>query len=317
MRLVTYRRKGIASAGLLEGDLVIDLCAARQRLPGAAEKLASVPEIALQGDVQPLLAGGAIVLNALHAFQQQITSTLARKADSLIELEIACHIETISILPPILRPGKVICVGMNYPAFPPASSESPAYPVLFHKTASSLAGCRDLVYMPPEVDYLEYEAELAVVIGRRGKRIPAPQAWEYVAGLTAANDVGAPQIQHRTSQWTSGKMLDTFCPLGPALVTCDELGDPGNLRLRTWLNDVLVQDALAGEMRFDIPSLISYISSLVTLEPGDLILTGSPRRVGDMADPRLPVRPGDRMRVEIEGIGRLENTVVQEVLSHD
>lgn len=317
MRLVTYRRKGVTSAGLLEGDLVIDLGAARTGLPGAAEILAPLPASPLDGGVQDLLTGGAPALPVLHTLQKHIAASLAQQADGLLEQEIAYPLDAVDILPPIMRPGKVICVGMNYPAFPPGSFEPPAYPVLFHKTASSLAGHKAVVYMPPEVDHLEYEAELAVVIGKRGKRIPAEQVWDYVAGLTAANDVGAPQIQNRTSQWTSGKMLDTFCPLGPALVTCDELGDPGDLHLRTWLNDSLVQDALAGEMRFDIPTLVSYISVLVTLEPGDLILTGSPRRVGEKADPRLPVRQGDRMCVEIEGIGRLENTVLLEVLSHD
>ncbi len=316
MRLVSFRKNDYTGIGLLEGDLIINPLNALHTWSSQAGYLAPVSAEIISEGMQSLLQAGKQAMEGLSELRQQIVSQLAEMPDRLLNLGITSPLDEVSLLPPVLRPGKLVCVGLNYPPIPPGSFDPPAYPVLFHKTATSLAGQGAAVYLPPEVDYLEYEGELAVVIGRVGRRIPPERGWEYVAGLTIANDVGAPQIQARSSQWTSGKMLDSFCPLGPALVTCDELLEPGNLRLRTWLNDELVQDACTGEMRFDVPALVSYISGLATLEPGDVILTGSPRRRGDTADPRLPVRPGDRMRVEIEGLGRLENPVLKEALNH-
>jgi 2-keto-4-pentenoate hydratase/2-oxohepta-3-ene-1,7-dioic acid hydratase in catechol pathway len=159
---------------------------------------------------------------------------------------------------------------------------------------------------------VDYEGELAVVIGKRGKYIPEREALSHVAGYTCANDVSAHDIEFRTSQWTSGKMLDTFCPLGPVLVTPDELPDPDSLRLKTILNGQMVQDASSSDMVFSVPFLISYISSLATLEPCDIILTGTPAGVGCNRTPQVFLRAGDRISVEIEGIGALVNPIVAE-----
>jgi 2-keto-4-pentenoate hydratase/2-oxohepta-3-ene-1,7-dioic acid hydratase in catechol pathway len=153
---------------------------------------------------------------------------------------------------------------------------------------------------------------LAVVIGRTGKYISVKDALSYVAGYTCANDVSAHDIEFRTSQWASGKMLDTFCPLGPVLLTADEIPNPGQLRLRTLLNGQTVQDASTGDMVFTVPLLISYISSLATLEPGDVILTGTPAGIGCNRNPQVFLRAGDHVSVEIDGIGTLTNPVVAE-----
>jgi acylpyruvate hydrolase len=202
-------------------------------------------------------------------------------------------------------------VGLNYPGVGVQSSPS-AFPVLFHKVATSLVGHDQPILIPRITDHIVYEGELAIVIGRRGKHIAREQAEAWIAGYTIANDVGAPDLERRTSQWTTGKMLDTFCPLGPTLVTRDEVPDPHRLGIRTTLNGELVQSGSTAEMIFDIPYLVSYISELVTLEPGDLILTGSPKRSGTGPDPRTPMQPGDRISVEIEGLGVLSNPVLAE-----
>ena len=215
------------------------------------------------------------------------------------------------MLPPVDRPGKVICVGLNYPDVE-RSIASPEYPVLFHKAATSIIGADDEIIRPRGSKGLTYEGELTVVIGQRGKHIPRQEAQQHIAGYTLANDVGAPDIQSRSSQWTSGKMIDTFCPLGPNLVPTEAIPDPGGLIIQTHLNGELVQQAPVGDMFFDIPFLIEYISSLVTLEPGDLILTGSPKTVGDQPDPQILMVDGDTISVSIEPIGTLSNPVSSE-----
>jgi acylpyruvate hydrolase len=228
---------------------------------------------------------------------------------------VAIPVYQVQLLPPVIKPGKIICVGLNYP--PLAKSKawtSPPYPVLFHKTASSLIGFGSAIQLPKISQQVLYEGELAVVIGTRGKNIPVDQSLKFVDGYTIANDVGAPDIESRSSQWASGKMFDTFCPLGPAMVTPEEIPDPGNLFIKTTLNGKIVQDSNTREMIFDVPFLISYISQLTTLEPGDLILTGSPKRAGDVPDPRTPLRQGDSISIEIEGLGTLTNQVIAEEL---
>jgi 2-keto-4-pentenoate hydratase/2-oxohepta-3-ene-1,7-dioic acid hydratase in catechol pathway len=159
---------------------------------------------------------------------------------------------------------------------------------------------------------VDYEGELAVVIGRGGKYIQRDEALAYVAGYTCANDVSAHDLEFRTSQWTSGKMLDTFCPLGPALATLDEFDDPNDLPLKTTLNGRTVQEARTTDMVFGVPFLVSYISSLATLEPGDLILTGTPAGVGCNRKPQVFLRPGDQVSVTVGGVGTLSNPVIAE-----
>ena len=223
------------------------------------------------------------------------------------------NIGEVELLPPIDKPGKILCVGLNYPP-PPGDSgwTEPPYPILFHKAATALTGHRNPISIPQISKQVEYEGELAVVIGQQGKNIPRKRALEWIAGYSIANDLGASDIQARSSQWTSGKMFDTFCPLGPVLVSSDEIPDPQDLRICTRLNGEIVQDSSTAEMIFPVAYLVSYISTLTTLEPGDLILTGSPRRAGERPDPRRRLRPGDTISVEIEKLGLLANPVIAE-----
>jgi 2-keto-4-pentenoate hydratase/2-oxohepta-3-ene-1,7-dioic acid hydratase in catechol pathway len=219
----------------------------------------------------------------------------------------------VELLTPVQRPGKVVCVGLNYRSHLAEIGERASeYPVLFHKAATSLVGHRQAIVLPRVSRQVDYEGELAVVIGRRAKYVAEQDALAHVAGYTCANDVSANDLEFRTSQWTSGKMLDTFCPLGPVLLTADEVPDTAALRLRTVLNGRTVQDAWTSDMVFSVPFLISYISSLATLEPGDLILTGTPAGIGCNQSPQVFLQPGDQVSVAIDGIGTLTNPVVAE-----
>lgn len=190
--------------------------------------------------------------------------------------------------------------------------EIPKYPILFHKVATSVIGPEQEIVLPRVSTQVDYECELAIVMGKRGKYIAEADALGYVAGYTCANDVSARDLQFRTNQWTTGKMLDTFCPIGPALVTGDEVPNPNNLAIKTILNGEVLQNANTNDMIFNVPFTISYISELVTLEPGDIILTGTPSGIGATRTPPLLLKPGDRVSIEIEKLGTLTNPVVAE-----
>ena len=208
------------------------------------------------------------------------------------------------------RPGKVICVGLNYQDHAKETGKAvPTEPILFPKFANSVVGPGADVLVPPEADEIDYEAELAVVIGRRASRVAVADAIDHVAGYACANDVSSRSLQFRSGQWLLGKAIDTFLPLGPYLVTADEVPDPQALGIRCLVNDELLQDSNTGQMVFGVAELIAYASRTITLEPGDLLVTGTPSGVGMAADPPRFLRPGDLMRVEIDGLGQLDNTV--------
>jgi acylpyruvate hydrolase len=220
----------------------------------------------------------------------------------------------VTLLPPVLDPEKVVCLGLNYRAHASETKKAaPDFPMLFHKTAGSLLGAGGTIQIPPVTQQVDYEGELAVIIGRTCYNVSGDNALDYVAGYTCANDVSARDWQYRTKQFTQGKMLDTFGPLGPALVTRDEVPDPHNLSIQTRLNGELMQDGHTSAMIFDIPFIVSYISQISTLKPGDVILTGTPEGVGFARDPQVFLRPGDTIAVEIETIGRLVNSVADRV----
>lgn len=309
MKLLTFSWKGQVALGALVNERVVDLqrahvAALHQR--GDTDELA-VADLRVPRDLHGLLRGGeASLAAARHALQFVEENWAARQAFSY-------RLEDVELLAPIQRPGKVVCIGLNYRSHLAEIGEvTPKYPILFHKTATSVIGHRQAIVLPRISRQVDYEGELAVVMGRRGKYIAEQDALSYVAGYTCANDVSANDLEFRTSQWTSGKMLDTFCPLGPVLVTRDETPDPDSLRLKTILNEKTVQDACASDMVFSVPFLISYISSLATLEPGDVILTGTPAGIGCNQKPQVFLQTGDRISVRIEGIGTLTNPVVAE-----
>jgi len=205
---------------------------------------------------------------------------------------------------------KIICVGRNYAEHAAElGDEPPTAPLLFGKFANTLVGPGDAIVLPPEATHVDAEAELAVEIGRGGHRIAVGSALEHVRGYRVANDVSARNIQYSESQWTRAKGFDTFCPLGDRLVPVSELGDGGGLRAVQRLNGRVLQDGSTGDLIFPVPFLVSYISNVFTLEPGDLILTGTPPGVGWAREPKVSLQPGDVVEVEVEGIGVLRNPV--------
>jgi acylpyruvate hydrolase len=310
MKLVTYFWKGYVGLGAVVDDRVVDMQRAhRANLHHSQdEDDRVVADRRVPADLLGLLQGGersmTAARQALAFFRQLAPDSRASMSHCAADVEL---------LAPIRRPGKVVCVGLNYRShLAEIGDPVPRYPILFHKTATSIIGHGQEIVLPRVSEQVDYEGELAVVIGRRGKYLPEEDALSYVAGYTCANDVSAHDLEFRTSQWTSGKMLDTFCPLGPVLLTRDEVGNPASLCLKTMLNGKTVQDACLTDMVFSVPFLVSYISSLATLEPGDVILTGTPAGIGCNQKPQVFLQAGDQISVQIGAIGTLTNPVVAE-----
>lgn len=220
------------------------------------------------------------------------------------------RLDEVRLHAPVPNPGKILCIGLNYADHAREFNlEVPAHPVLFSKYNNALVG-HDAVILDEGVSQaIDYEAELAVVIGERAKKVREADALNYVAGYMAANDVTARDIQHGSSQWVHGKTLDTFCPLGPWLVTSDEVPDPHNLRISCRVNGETLQDSNTNQLIFKIPALVSYLSQGITLEPGDIILTGTPSGIGYTRNPKVLLKDGDVVEVEIEKVGLLRNRV--------
>ncbi len=219
--------------------------------------------------------------------------------------------------PPVPQPGKIVVVGANYSSFLSETTRFPAVPpsrpLLLLRPPSSVSGPRDVVVRPPEVRQLDYEGELAVVIGRGGGDIPVDRAPQHVMGYMNANDIGACDVMRgdapaepRYAQPTRGKAYDTFCPTGPYLLTGDEVSDPAALHVRTWVNGELRQEASVADLVIDVPRLVSDISSVMRLHPGDIILTGTPGGCGADLAPPVFLQPGDVLRQEVTGLGALE-----------
>jgi 2-keto-4-pentenoate hydratase/2-oxohepta-3-ene-1,7-dioic acid hydratase in catechol pathway len=214
------------------------------------------------------------------------------------------------LLAPIARPGKIIGIGRNYRDHAAEEGvEPPGAPLIFGKWPTTIVGPgADIRWDPALTAQVDYEAELGVVIGRPARRVGQAEALDYVLGYTCLNDVSARDLQFGDGQWVRGKSLDTFCPIGPAIVTTDEIPDPQRLRLSCTVNGERLQDATTADMYFGVAEIVSYCSQAFTLEPGDIIATGTPSGVGAFRKPPRYLRDGDVVVVEVEGIGRLENT---------
>jgi 2-keto-4-pentenoate hydratase/2-oxohepta-3-ene-1,7-dioic acid hydratase in catechol pathway len=212
---------------------------------------------------------------------------------------------------PLRAPSKIACVGLNYHDHcRETGMEVPDRPLIFAKFSSSLTGPDQPIEWPEGLtEQVDWEAELAVVIGRRIRRASEQEALDAIFGYTAANDVSARDLQFSDQQWVRGKSLDTFCPLGPTIVTPDEFGDPQDKRLVARVNGETMQDSTTAEMIFGVAEILSFLSQACTLEPGDLILTGTPWGVGGFRDPPVFLKPGDTVEIEVEGVGVLANDV--------
>ena len=214
---------------------------------------------------------------------------------------------------PVPRPGKLICIGLNYRDHAAESKMAiPEKPVVFSKFSSSVIAPGEPVVLPPSSKQVDYEAELAVVIGRRAKKVSADRAYDYVLGYTALNDVTARDFQFGDGQWQRGKSCDTFAPMGQTIVTKDAIPDPHKLSIKLVLNGQTMQDSNTDQLIFGVPRLIEFLSETITLEPGDVIATGTPAGVGFARNPPVFLKAGDQMEVLIEGMGGLGNPVTEE-----
>ena len=208
---------------------------------------------------------------------------------------------------------KIICVGRNYAEHAAElGDDPPTAPLIFGKFENTLVGPDEPIVLPPEATHVDAEAELCVEIGTGGRRIAVSDALDHVRGYRCANDLSARNIQYSESQWARAKGFDTFCPVGSECIPVSELGDGSGLRVVQKVNGEVLQDGNTTDLIFTVPFLIAYISAAFTLEPGDLILTGTPPGVGWARDPKRPLRPGDVVEVEVDGIGVLRNPVIAE-----
>lgn len=239
---------------------------------------------------------------ALAAMQQQIDSGNGRIA-----------LDQVKLHAPVPRPGKYLAISLNYADhIAETGRDKPEYPSFFTKQGTCVIGPGEAIHRPKVSDKLDYEGELAFVIGSRCRHVPVDKAHHVIAGFTIANDVSVRDWQFRSPTFTLGKSFDTHGPLGPWLVTSDEIGDPHNLAIKTWIDDELRQNANTGQMIFNCYEMVAYLSQAMTLEPGDVISTGTPSGVGVKMTPRGYMLPGQTARVEIEGIGTLVNPVIEE-----
>lgn len=226
--------------------------------------------------------------------------------------------QEIDFGPCVPEPGKIICVGLNYRKHAAESNMPiPDYPILFNKFSNAIAAHNEEIQIPHNARQVDYEAELAIVIGKRTKRAKKQDALSYVFGYCAANDISARDLQMRTTQWLLGKSFDGFSPLGPYLVTSDEVGDPNSLAIQTYLNGEIRQNSNTADMIFYCDEIVSYISQHITLEPGDVILTGTPEGVilGYPKEQQVWLQEGDVVAIQIDKLGRLVNRFVSDVIS--
>lgn len=258
--------------------------------------------------------GGFLSVRALlQKGQQELNNVLAWANQQLAAGHDLIPLESLEFGPPVPDPDKIICLGINYREHAAeANAEVPPVPTFFAKYRNSLIGPSASIQLPRVSTRIDYEGELAVIIGERCKHVSEQDALQYVAGYAAFNDVSARDLQTRTSQWTAGKALDTFAPMGPGIVPASEIPDPQALTLITRLNGQEVQHDSTGSMVHSVAAAIAFLTSFMTLEPGDIIATGTPSGVGFKRNPPLFMRHGDVVEVEIERIGTIRNPVVDE-----
>lgn len=306
MRLVTFTRKDMTErtarvgALLLDGRLVLDLRGAVEGEKGTAGS--THDDLFSWFDLDgPWLPQARMLLDEIARDEKRLDSV----SESIFRRD------EVRLLAPIQRPRKLICIGLNYRDHAAESGMAiPERPVIFSKYTTAVIGPDQAVVLPPTSAKVDFEAELAVVIGRRAKGVPRGRAFDYVLGYTNFNDVSARDFQFADGQWVRGKSCDTFAPMGQYIATTDEVPDPHNLSIKFRLNGQTLQDSNTGQLIFGVPELIAFISETITLEPGDVIATGTPPGVGFARKPPVFLRAGDLMEVEVEGLGVLQNPII-------
>jgi acylpyruvate hydrolase len=221
-------------------------------------------------------------------------------------------LDSVTLEAPISRPGKIVALGKNYmDHVQETGSEASEFPVIFAKFPSSVIGPEDYIPIPKVSTKIDWEVELGVVIGKTCKNVAVKKSLDFVAGYTVINDISARDLQMNDEQWVRGKSLDGFCPMGPCIVTQDELGDASKLKMHTKVNGVVKQDSSTSNLMFNVPKIVSYLSKSFTLEPGDVIATGTPSGVGFVREPPEYLKPGDQVELYIEKIGYLRNKILK------
>ena len=326
MRMVTYRREGVERVGFLWGRWVVDVNRvvedelAREGNPHArALAAAQAP-----AEATAFLAAGEPALAAARRALEQAAAVLEENpggretaggpgSDQVRqwrEKGLAFPVDEVQLAMPVPQPGRIICIGLNYREHArEAGLEVPRRPMFFHRWLGSMVGPGEPLLLPAVSDSFDFEGELAVVIGKPARYVTRDEALAYVAGYTVFNDGSIRAYHPPAHSLVAGKNFDATGSMGPALVFTDEIKDPGNLRLRTWVDGELMQDSSTGDMIFDVPTLVAYLSEFMTLMPGDVIATGTPSGVGLGRTPKRWLRPGETVAVEVEGVGRLENPV--------
>jgi len=283
MKLATFTHNNLSRVGAVIDDIVID----------------SLSDANIPNTMIDFLSAGA---NALLAMQELIDSGLGR-----------FNLADVKLNAPIPRPGKYLGISLNYADhITETGAEQPKYPSFFTKQSTCVIGHCDFIHQPKVSDKLDYEGELAFVIGKRCRHVPVDKAHQVIAGFTIANDVSVRDWQARSATMMIGKSFDTCGPLGPWIVTADELVNPHQLSIKTWIDDELRQDGNTQQMIFNCYEMVAYLSQAMTLEPGDVITTGTPSGVGVKMTPRGYMKPGQTVKIEIEGIGILSNEVIEE-----
>lgn len=304
MRLASFDIAGRARFGCFAGPHLIDLAAAARRCAAVLPYPLPAGADVWFGDIISFLRGGPLA-------RRLAETVVAALPEPVPDGRCVFAADRAGLLAPVPRPGKILCVGQNYRDHCREQGvDPPDRPVLFAKLDNTVLPHRGAIRIPPGSTRVDYEAELAFVIGRSACRVPRQAALEHVAGYTILNDVTEREMQRGDGQWVRGKSCDTFAPMGPALVTADEVPDPHRLQIRLTLNGAVMQDSCTDQLVFDIPFLVEFITRSITLEPGDVVSTGTPPGVGMFRTPPVFLKSGDRLAVEIERLGTLENHVV-------
>jgi len=307
MKLITFRHQGVSRIGAIHEKEVIDLHASYKALLSSQGKIRAreIAEAFVPADMTGFLQGG---IESLELAKEAVNFALNEREDGGYKLVYT--LEEVKVEAPVPTPGKMICVGHNYREhILEMQRELPPYPVVFAKFTNTVIGPEDDIPFFPISEQLDYEAEFAFVIGKRARNVPQADALDFVAGYTIVNDVTYRDIQRRTLQWLQGKTVEGSAPMGPWLITSDELQNPSGLEIVLTVNGEERQHSNTANLVFTVPYLVEFLSNLMTLEPGDVILTGTPGGVGFARNPQVFLKDGDIVRVEINQIGVLENRV--------
>ncbi|OMP66002.1 fumarylacetoacetate hydrolase family protein [Domibacillus epiphyticus] len=306
MKLATFTHNGVTRIAALEGEKVVDLHASfKAKLESEGKiRAAQIAEAYVPADMNGFLQGGSESLS----YAKEAVAYALENSDS--EVPLVFETSQVKIGAPVPKPGKIFAVGHNYREhILEMGRELPSHPVVFAKFNNTVIGPQDDIPFYPISEQLDYEAEFAFVIGKRAKNVPEENALDYVAGYAVANDVTYRDLQRRTLQWLQGKTVDGSLPMGPWMVTSDELTDPSGLEMVLTVNGEERQRTNTANQVFSVPYLVSFLSSIATLEPGDVVITGTPGGVIQAMDPQVWLKDGDVVRVEIDKVGVLENKV--------